>query len=367
MGFNDLTASGLLSAGTSIVNGFLNRKSVKDTNATNIKIAQMNNEASLQAMRENNQWSKDTAKEFFDMENAYNDPSSVRERLENAGYNPFFQSDNSAMVNSGDASTPTAGSVPALQMPQISPVPSVLNGALQDITSAMVNVANAKKTGVDTKNAESLISRQIREMDIKNDWNNFLAELDKTFAWSDREWQNESTRFGVQKLSQEVNKLVQDIINTQKQGELYDVQKAIAEFDKSIKKSQLEWTPKMLKQEFINAVKQGNAIDASADASRASAENSRSSAKLSDRQRELLGKTINGIEVDPATIKNWERQLNQSNINKSQQEEIQHYISEIKKGKLNNWDTRAFIHLSTELEYVPLLGDMLKFLSKFAK
>ena len=288
--------SAAITGGTSVINGILNRKSVKDTNKTNMAIAQANNEAMLQAMRENNQWSKDTAKEFFDMENAYNDPSAVRARMEAAGYNPFMDA-NSSVMNSGDASTPTAQGVPALQAPTLSPVPSVLNGALAEITTAMVNVANAKKTGVETKNAESLISRQIREMDINNEWNQFRMELDKWFSWSDRNWQNEQNRLGVSKTVEEINSLVQDVLNKQKQGLIFDSDLAIKNFEKIVAKSQSEWIPKQLKQSFINAVKQGNAIDAAADASRASAENSRANTRKLSREIELLGHTYNGLKM----------------------------------------------------------------------
>lgn len=355
-----------ITGGASIINGVINRNNVKDTNATNMAIAKANNEAMLQAMRENNRWNRDTAKEFFDMENVYNDPSAVRQRLEDAGYNPFMDA-NSSVMNTGDSSTPQAQGVPALQAPTLQPVPSVLNGALADITSALVNVATAKKTGVDTKNAESMISRQIREMDINNDWNDFRMNLDKWFSWSDRNWQNEQNRLGVSKTAEEINSIVQDVLNKQKQGQIYDEELAIKQFNKAVAKSESEWIPKQLKQSFINAVKQGNAIDASADASRASAENSRASARLSDRQRELAGRTINGIEVSHDTLKNWETQLNNENITKNQRLEIQKIINEIEKGEVSATSTQWLIHVQQATKYVPVVGDILNFLSKFAK
>lgn len=358
--------SAAIAGGTSVINGILNRKSVKDTNKTNMAIAQANNEAMLQAMRENNQWSKDTAKEFFDMENAYNDPSAARERMEAAGYNPFF-GNNSTMVNSGDASTPTAQGVPAFQAPTLSPVPSVLNGALTEITNAMVNVANAKKTGVETKNAESLISRQIREMDINNQWNQFRMELDKWFSWSDRNWQNEQNRLGVSKTAEEINSIVQDVLNKQKQGEIFDEDLAIKKFNKVVAKSESEWIPKQLKQSFINAVKQGNAIDASADASRASAAQSRAQTDKIKHEDRILGKTINGVEVDSKTLNAWKEEVRNSSIAQNQKAVIQQALNEIEKGNAASKIGKTLYGVKDAFRYLPVIGDVLDTIVKFAK
>lgn len=368
MGFDSsFGVTDLLSAGTSIVNGILNRNSVKDTNRTNMQIAQMNNDAMLGAMRENNAWSKQTAKEFFDMENAYNDPSAVRARMEAAGYNPFFNGNNSAMVNSGDASTPQSQAVPALQAPTLQPVPSIFNGVLSDVTKSMVDIANAKKTGVDTRNAERMIEEQLRGMRMDNNWKEFAYDIDKMYYQNNQEWQNEEKRMQVRKLAEEINSLVEDIKNKQKQGEMYDEDLAIKKFNKIVAHAESVWIPKTLVQNLRNSVKQGNAIDAAADASRASAENSRASARLSDRQRELAGKTINGVEVSADTLKNWETQLDNANITQNQRHEIQKIINEIEKGEVSATSTQWLIHVGKAIEYVPVVGDILRFLEKFAK
>ena len=65
------------------------RKNVKDTNATNIQIAQMANDFNAAQLDKQiaEQW------KMWRAENEYNSPSAKRQRLEEAGYNPFMNTD----------------------------------------------------------------------------------------------------------------------------------------------------------------------------------------------------------------------------------------------------------------------------------
>lgn len=357
--------SGVGNVAGSIINGLFNSAAQNKANQVNKEIAQMNNEWSRAMMQEQNQFNYNMANEFFDKENAYNDPSAIRQRLQDAGYNPFVENGTMVGATNGDAATPVASGLPSPVTPQINPVPSPLNGVLPEIADSMLKFAQARKYGLDTKFLEKIYTEQVRELQINNDWADFYNDLRKEFEPSNQQWQNEQYRSNVQKTFKEINKLVSDIQLQQKQGLIFDEDLAIKKFNKVIEENNAKWIDKMNEQRLRNAVAEGNSTNASAEASRASAEASRSSARYTDRQRELLGRTINGIEVDTATLKNWERRLNQENINENQKQEIQHYINEIKKGKLNNWDTRALIQIATELEYVPLLKEIINFLQKF--
>lgn len=358
---------GAIQGATNIINGILNKRSADKANQTNIKLAQESNDLQYKMFQEQNQWNKDTSKEFFDMENAYNDPSAQRDRLAAAGFNPYVAMSDGVSSVAADATTPQGSFSPSVVTPTVQPSPSILNGVLQGVTQAMVDVAQAKKLGVDTRNVESMITRQIREMDIKNDWDQFRMELDKFFSFSDRSWQNETFRLNAEKVGQEIGSLAQDIINKQKQGEIYDVEKAIKNYEKAVSKIRSEYEPKMLKQSLINAVKQGNAIDASADASRASAGQSRAQTEYINRQKSLLGQTINGVEVDQETLKAWREQVKNSAIADTQKAKIEQALRAIELGNSASSIGQILYGVKDAFRYLPVVGDVLDTIVKFAK
>lgn len=151
-----------------LINGIFGSKSQESANKTNMAIAQMNNEAMLQAQRENNEWNRETAIDMFNRENAYNDPSAVSERLRAAGFNPGVAMGNGAnFVTSGDISTPQAQALPSFQQAQVSPVPSPLVGVFDGIekyASAMSQLAQAKKHDADVKIAFEKLQPELDEI-----------------------------------------------------------------------------------------------------------------------------------------------------------------------------------------------------------
>lgn len=80
------------------------------TNKTNMKIAQMNNEFNERMLQKQ----MDYNTEMWNKENEYNSAASQRERLEQAGLNPYM------MMNGGSAGT--AGSVGGVNPPTATPV-----------------------------------------------------------------------------------------------------------------------------------------------------------------------------------------------------------------------------------------------------
>lgn len=355
------------SAGASILNGVISHKNTKDTNRTNMEIAKMNNQTAIDMMRESNQFNYDTAKEFFNMENEYNDPKNVRARMENAGYNPFFDSNTSAFANNGDGATPTSVGVPSLQQPNLSVPPSILNGVLEGVTSAMEKIASAKKMGAETSQVESMLSRQIKSLDIQNEWNQFKMELDKAFEWSNKSWQNEQIRANVQETFGKIANLAEDTINKQKTGKILDLDFEIKQFDKIIKKNESDWSPKMLKQAFVNAVKQGNAIDASADASRASAESSRASARKTIREIDLLGKTYNGVVMSDEQLDQIRNTILSQTENQYFRNELEGRVNALKKNYSENSAYKFLVWLETYADRLPVVGSVLRNLDNIGK
>lgn len=112
--------SALLGAGTSIASNRKNAQSVSDTNATNMAIAQMNNEWSEKMAqkqmnyntmmnekqfgqaKELQQIQNDYQTEMWNKTNEYNSASAQRQRLEDAGLNPYL------MMSGGSAGSAVA-------------------------------------------------------------------------------------------------------------------------------------------------------------------------------------------------------------------------------------------------------------------
>lgn len=93
MGFLGSITGGLLGVGSSVIQNSQNRQNVKETNQMNYKINQMNNQFNERmAMQQ-----RDFQENMWNKENAYNTASAQRQRLEEAGLNPYL------MMNGGSA------------------------------------------------------------------------------------------------------------------------------------------------------------------------------------------------------------------------------------------------------------------------
>lgn len=93
MGLLGSIAGGLLGAGTSVVQNSQNRQNVRETNQMNYKINQMNNQFNERMAIQQRNWQEN----MWNKENAYNTASAQRQRLEEAGLNPYL------MMNGGSA------------------------------------------------------------------------------------------------------------------------------------------------------------------------------------------------------------------------------------------------------------------------
>lgn len=93
MGLLGSIAGGLLGLGSSVVQNSQNRQNVRETNQMNYRINQMNNQFNERmAMQQ-----RDFQENMWNKENAYNTASAQRQRLEEAGLNPYL------MMNGGSA------------------------------------------------------------------------------------------------------------------------------------------------------------------------------------------------------------------------------------------------------------------------
>lgn len=93
MGLLGSIAGGLFGIGSSAIQNSQNRQNVQETNQMNYKINQMNNQFNERMAIQQRNWQEN----MWNKENAYNTASAQRQRLEEAGLNPYL------MMNGGSA------------------------------------------------------------------------------------------------------------------------------------------------------------------------------------------------------------------------------------------------------------------------
>lgn len=93
MGLLGSIAGGLLGLGSSAIQNSQNRQNVQETNRMNYKINQMNNQFNERMAIQQRNWQEN----MWNKENAYNTASAQRQRLEEAGLNPYL------LMNGGSA------------------------------------------------------------------------------------------------------------------------------------------------------------------------------------------------------------------------------------------------------------------------
>lgn len=160
-----LTGDGLLQFGSGLLGGIFGALGQNRTNEMNMKINQMNNEFNERMLDKQLAFQED----MWNKTNAYNDPSSQRRRLVNAGLNPYM------MMSGGNAGTATAmsgGSASAA-----SPIPMQNVGA-----AALQGMSQAGQLAIATGNSLADIANKTADTagkQMANDWyvQRTLAEL----------------------------------------------------------------------------------------------------------------------------------------------------------------------------------------------
>lgn len=167
MAFKDF-ASGLLGGVGSVISGAIGAKTTSDTNKTNLKINQMNNDFNAREAQK----ARDFQLDMWNKENEYNSASSQRKRLENAGYNPFM-SDAQAGMAAGMSGTSSA--VAAGASSQIPYTPDFQSVGV-NLASALKMMSEKKQTDIENLNMTDLLRSQIWKNLGATDWRNASPE-----------------------------------------------------------------------------------------------------------------------------------------------------------------------------------------------
>ena len=167
MAFKDF-ASGLFGGLGSVISGAIGAKSTADTNKTNLKINQMNNDFNAREAQK----SRDFQLNMWNRENEYNSASSQRKRLEDAGYNPYM-SDAQAGTAAGMSGTSAASA--AGVAPQIPYTPDFQSVGV-NLASALKMMSEKKQTDIENLNMSDLLRSQIWQNLGATDWRNASPE-----------------------------------------------------------------------------------------------------------------------------------------------------------------------------------------------
>lgn len=167
MAFLDF-ASGLFGGVGSVISGALGARTTADTNKTNLKINQMNNDFNAREAQK----ARDFQLDMWNRENEYNKASSQRKRLEEAGYNPYM-SDAQAGTASGMSGTSAASAAGAA--PQIPYTPDFQSVGV-NLASALKMMSEKKQTDIENLNMSDLLRSQIWQNIGATDWRNASPE-----------------------------------------------------------------------------------------------------------------------------------------------------------------------------------------------
>ena len=167
MAFKDI-ASGLFGGIGSVISGAIGAKTTADTNKTNLKINQMNNDFNAREAQK----ARDFQLDMWNKENEYNSASSQRKRLEDAGYNPYM-SDAQAGTASGMSGTSAATAAGAA--PQIPYTPDFQSVGV-NLASALKMMSEKKQTDIENLNMSDLLRSQIWQNIGATDWRNASPE-----------------------------------------------------------------------------------------------------------------------------------------------------------------------------------------------
>lgn len=163
MAFKDF-ASGLFGGLGSVVSGAIGAKTTADTNKTNLKINQMNNDFNAREAQK----ARDFQLDMWNKENEYNKASSQRKRLEEAGYNPYM-SDAQAGTATGMSGTSAATAAGA--SPQVPYTPDFQSVGV-NLASALKMMSEKKQTDIENLNMSDLLRSQIWQNIGATDWRN---------------------------------------------------------------------------------------------------------------------------------------------------------------------------------------------------
>lgn len=278
---------GIIGAGVDLLGNLFGFGSNKSTNEANLKIAQMNNEFNERMMQEQMAYNR----EMWNKQNVYNTPSAQRQRLEDAGLNPYM------MMNGGSAGVAqSAGGVtPAqannVQMQSFHPD---FSGVTQSLTTlmdinAMRDLRKAQKDNLDADSAGVKIDNQYKAQKLLAEIQNLKG--DTLFKRSAENLNAMNYARMLAMFSSDVDKAQREAENAKFTGELIRAQTAMQQLQGMLTSKELQVFDRRFLQEMAIMSAQQYSLVAAGKASEAQAKQAIENAMNATIQRY-------GIHVD---------------------------------------------------------------------
>lgn len=261
----------LFSAG---IGNLIGSSNTRKTNEANMKIAEMNNATQIQLMREQNRHNLN----LWHLNNEYNSPYAQVRRYKTAGINPYLAM-SGGQLGSGNSSSPaSAASTPSLSTPTmqnfIPQMPQFNLPTLLDL--ANVNKVNSETEGQDLNNqitkgslpyliAAAKFNSNLLEANAKNakdsnegvHWDNLLKKYSWQNLFYDSMVKKETYRNEINSLNTQYQ-VGQDLLRqsyTMNEAQLQSIH-----LDSALKRVNLEWLPRQLKEQVNNAIAQARVL-----------------------------------------------------------------------------------------------------------
>ena len=206
----------LIGAGTSAIN--MNQQK---------KLMQQNNEFQAAENQKNREWQSQEWTRQFDLTNAYNDPTAIVGRLQNAGLNPAQVMSGTGSSSAVSHATPSApsGGVSATPSPDYSGVITSGFQSMQQIANSIKMLTEAKKTAKETPYVGAMLDSQIQLN---------LAKFENEQAKADfQRLQNQiEGALGFQVRSKELAKLVSETLLADQEAKLKGAQIELIDVEK---------------------------------------------------------------------------------------------------------------------------------------
>lgn len=216
LAIGDLAAGALISGVGSLVSGMFGASSQSDANRANLQIARENREWQTKE----NQLNRDWQEKMWNAENAYNTPSAMRARLQEAGYNPQALFGEKIGNTAGSAGSPSmVGSPGAPTMQPVNPMSGLGSigdsvGLYLQAKSVDANAANQRSQA--ESNIISSLAQAYKELG-KDGFQKFaerIAPFMKSVNPDDSYWSK--------KMKSEIYNLDMDSLNKELSYELSD-------------------------------------------------------------------------------------------------------------------------------------------------
>lgn len=274
--------------------------------AANSAISLFNSVFAPQQQRRNMEYQQQLALQNWRIQQEYNSPLNQKKRLLDAGINP----------NVAFAGTQTSsGSAPAppetAPFGQLTPSAAWSQQFLNNSASNIAALAQAAKSGAESKSILSLLNSEIKKMDlqnisqdIQNQLNDFNLQLQKVYG-------HRRMSADTEKAVADYYNILQQISNAAKSGQILDSQVYQAAVDKLIKdlekqgkevevkmlQERAKQLPALLTAEVNEVNSRVNANNASAESSRASAESTRTDTEFAKQTADIRKKLLSHQET----------------------------------------------------------------------